>query len=221
MIESYIMGMKFGDSDKNRMENVKEYIESGILELYVLGVTTDKENEEVEKIASSSYEIRKEIEDISIAIEAYARGNAIAPAPTIRPFLMAVIDYTERLKNGEQPSFPPILNKDSKIADYEEWISQADSKFPQDFKDFHAKIIGYTPEVTTAIVWIKDMAPQEVHDREFEKFLILEGTCTITIEEDAYHLVTGDVLSIPLYKKHDVKITSAIPCKVILQRVAA
>jgi len=219
-IGSYIMGMKFGDGDK-KMENVKEYIESGILELYVLGVTTARENEEIEKIASSSSEIRKEIEDISVAIEAYAHENAIAPATTIRPFLMAVIDYTERLKGGEQPSSPPVINKDSKIADYKEWISRADIKLPEDFKDFHAKIIGYTPEVTTAIIWIKDMAPQEVHDHEFEKFLILEGTCTITIEEDAYHLAAGDVLSIPLYKKHDVKITSSIPCKAILQRVAA
>jgi mannose-6-phosphate isomerase-like protein (cupin superfamily) len=60
-----------------------------------------------------------------------------------------------------------------------------------------------------------------VHDNEFEKFLILEGSCTITIEEEAHHLVPGDYLAIPLHKSHQVTITSEIPCKIILQRVAA
>ena len=203
------------------MENIKDYIESGILELYVLGVTNKKENEEIEKLASSNIEIREEIKHISTAIEDYAKQKAVAPDPTIKPFLMAMIDYTERLKNGEQPSFPPVLNETSKISDYDQWINRTDIKLPENFKDFHAKIIGYTPKVTTAIIWIKDMAPQEVHQHEFEKFLILEGTCNITIADEVHSLKAGDFLSIPLYKKHDVRITSSIPCKAILQRIAA
>ena len=92
---------------------------------------------------------------------------------------------------------------------------------PESFEDFHIKIIGHTSEVTTAIIWIKHMAPQEVHKDELERFLILEGTCELTIEDEVYNLKAGDYLAIPLYKKHDLKITSAIPCKAILQRIAA
>ncbi len=203
------------------MENIKEYIESGILELYVFGVTNKKENEEIAKIALSHIEVREEINNISAAIEEYAKQNAVDLDPTIKPFLMAMIDYTERLKNGESPSFPPVLNENSKISDYDQWINRKDIKLPENFKDFHATIIGYTPEVTTAIIWIKYMAPEEVHQHEFEKFLILEGTCNITIADEVHTLKAGDFLSIPLYKKHDVKITSSIPCKAILQRIAA
>ena len=203
------------------MQNIKDYIASGILELYVLGVTGKKENEEIEGMALLHPEVREEIENISTAIETYTSQIAIAPDPNIKPFLMATIDYTERLKNGEQPGFPPILNEDSSISDYAEWINRPDIKLPENFKDLHAKIIGYTPEVTTAIIWIKDMAPQEVHHNEFEKFLILEGTCDITIDNKIHSLKPGDYLSIPLYKKHDVKITSSFPCKIILQRIAA
>lgn len=203
------------------MENIQDYIGSGILELYVLGVTSKKENEEIETLASSHIEIYAEIEEIKNAIEDYAKQNAVAPDPTIKPFLMAVIDYTERLKNGEQPSFPPVLNENSMISDFDQWVSSTNITLPENFKDFHAKIIGYTPEVTTAIIWIKDIAPQEVHDHEFEKFLILEGTCDITIAGEVHSLKAGDYLAIPLYKKHDVKITSSIPCKAILQRIAA
>lgn len=60
-----------------------------------------------------------------------------------------------------------------------------------------------------------------MHINELEKFLILEGTCDITIEDEVYSLKAGDFLSIPLYKKHDVRITSLNPCKAILQRLAA
>ena len=203
------------------MQNIQDYIASGILELYVLGVTDKKENEEIERMALSHIEVREEIENISDAIESYTMQNAAAPDPTIKPFLMATIDYTERLKNGEEPSFPPVLNEDSKIADYDQWINKSYMSLPKNFSDFHAKIIGYTPQVTTAIIWIKDMAPQEIHQHEYEKFLILEGTCDITIDNKIHSLKPGDYLSIPLYKKHDVRITSSYPCKIILQRIAA
>lgn len=203
------------------MLNLKEYIDSGILELYVLGVTDTKENKQIEKLCSTHFEIREEIKNITAALENYAMQNAVAPDPTIKPFLMATIDYHERMKNGEEPSFPPVLNERSTISDYEQWINRKDIKLPENFKDFHAKIIGLTPKVTTAIIWIKDMAPEEMHTNEIEKFLILEGTCDVNVENETYSYQPGDYFSIPLYKKHDVRITSSIPCKAILQRIAA
>ena len=45
--------------------NIREYIESGILELYVFGKLTDEEHKEVNEIASQNEEVRDEI----IAIE--------------------------------------------------------------------------------------------------------------------------------------------------------
>ena len=65
------------------------------------------------------------------------------------------------------------------------------------------------------------MAPQEVHDNEYKKFLIVEGTCDIVIGENAHSLVPGDVLEIPLHTTHFGRVTSSMPCKVILQRIAA
>jgi mannose-6-phosphate isomerase-like protein (cupin superfamily) len=203
------------------MKNIKKYIDSGILEAYVMGTTSPVEASEVEQLIEEFQEIREEIQSISEALEIYAQAHVIAPDPTIRPFLMATIDFTERMKKGEQPASPPLLHEGSKVSDYNEWLNREDMILPEDFSDLHAKIIGYTPGALTAIVWIKDIAPQEVHEHELEKFLIVEGTCNITIGGDIHQLVAGDYLSIPLYKNHDVKVTSAIPCKVILQRVAA
>jgi mannose-6-phosphate isomerase-like protein (cupin superfamily) len=197
-----------------------EYMGSGLLELYVLGATSPAESTEVELMAATDPAIRLEIEAIEEALEAYAMEHAAAPNPVIKPFLLATIDYTERLKGGEPITMPPVLNKNSIIEDYSPWLNRSDLLVPGDNAIF-AKIIGYTPEVVTAIVWIKEYAPHEIHDHEFEKFLIVEGTCDIVVGDEVYALVPGDYFAIPLHKNHQVKVTSTIPCKVILQRIAA
>jgi len=203
------------------MKVLKEYIESGILESYVLGTTNAEESVEVEEMAAAYEEIRTEINLISESLEMYAQLNAIQPSVTIRPFLLASINYTERLKNGELVTVPPVLQKGSVIADYNDWLKAEDAVLPDDFDNLHARIIGYTPEAVTAIVWIKDFSPPEVHTNELEKFLIVEGNCNITIGEKVHRLMPGDMLSIPLYISHHVKVTSETPCKIILQRIAA
>ena len=52
--------------------NTKEYIESGIIESYVLGVTTVGESAEVEQLALEYPEIQAEIESVSNTFENYA-----------------------------------------------------------------------------------------------------------------------------------------------------
>ncbi|MDO9000062.1 MAG: cupin domain-containing protein [Bacteroidota bacterium] len=201
--------------------NVSDYIQSGILEMYLLGITSSAETTEVEEMANKYPMIRAEIDALSKDIELYASFHAVNPSPTIKPFLMASIDYSERIKNGETPSFPPMLNINSKVEDFGEWLNRKDIVLPDDFTDFYAKIIGHTQQMVTAVVWIGKMAPEEIHDDEHEKFLILEGTCDIIVENNVHHLKAGDFFEIPLHKTHTVKITSDVPCKTILQRMAA
>ncbi len=202
------------------MLSSKEYIESGILELYILGITSEDETKDVEMMASSDPAVKQEIVLIRESLESYTIANAIDPNPIIRPFLLATIDYTERLKNGEPISVPPLLNESSQIAHFESWLNRSDM-VASDTDSLFAKIIGYTPEAITAIVWLKDYAPHEVHDNEYERFLVVEGTCDIIVEDQVNQLVPGDYFAIPLHKNHLIKVTSSIPCKVILQRVAA
>lgn len=203
------------------MKNLKSFMESGILECYVLGNSTPQEIELVEQMAISFNEVAEEIDLIGEALEMYALSNAVTPDANVKPFLLATIDYTHRLTNGEEPSFPPLLKDGSAISDFSPWLERDDMVLPPGFTDLHARIIGYSSNVITAITWIKDMAPQEVHDNEYEKFLIVEGTCNIIVEARVYSLVPGDYFAIPLHKKHQVMVTSSIPCKVILQRLAA
>ena len=202
------------------MTTAKDYINSGILEQYVLGCTSLAETTEIALMAAEYTAIKMEIASIEKSLEAYAIAHAVKPNPVIKPFLLAVVDYTERMKNGEPVTSPPVLHESSSIEDYAPWLNRSDMIRP-DNEDIFAKIIGYTPEVVTAIVWIKEYAPQEVHDHEFEKFLIVEGSCNIIVEDKVYSLIPGDYFAIPLHKNHLVKVTSITPCKVILQRIAA
>jgi len=203
------------------MDTVNDYINSGILEMYVMGMTSAEETAQVNEMALKHSEIRNEIEEISKALEIDSSKKTNGPSDTIKPYLMAVIDYTERLKGGEPMTFPPLLNKDSKVIDFQEWTSRPDMVLPDDFDNMYAKLIGHTPEATTAISWIKTHTPFEIHTNEYERFLILEGSCDITIGDEVHHLVTGDFIAIPLHIGHSLVVTSSVPCKVILQRVAA
>lgn len=62
------------------MEEVKAYIESGILELYVLGQLSAKECTEVEVMAAKHPEVKAEITAIELAMEAFALEHAISPS---------------------------------------------------------------------------------------------------------------------------------------------
>lgn len=203
------------------MSEVSKFIESGILEMYVLGQATPEEASQVEAMASIYSEIGREIDSISNALEQYAKANAVEPDPTFGPLLMATIDYMERIKHGEQPAFPPELHKGSNVEDYSEWLERNDLQLNEPLEFAKAHIIGYTPQITTAIVWLKDGAPAEVHNDQIEKFLIVEGSCEINVEGEVHTMTPGGVLMIPLHKSHYVKVTSSIPCKIVLQRVAA
>lgn len=61
--------------------DLKTYIESGILELYVLGQLSSEEEKEVQDMQAKHVEIQREIHEISLGLEKYGQINAIkAPA---------------------------------------------------------------------------------------------------------------------------------------------
>ena len=195
-------------------------MESGILEQYVLGCTSPGETREIELLAAADPATRMEITAISEALMAYAMDHAIEPGPLVKPLLLATIDYTERIKNGEPVTVPPVLNEHSTIEQYAGWLNRDDMVYHGP-ENIYAKIIGHTAAATTAIIWLKEDAPEEVHDHEIERFLVVEGSCNIMVGDEVNELMPGDYFAIPLYKTHRVKVTSTFPCKIILQRTAA
>lgn len=69
--------------------NTKEYIESGIIESYVLGVTTVGESTEVEQMALEYSEIQTEIESVSNTFESYVLQYEKEPPAFLRDKIKA------------------------------------------------------------------------------------------------------------------------------------
>jgi mannose-6-phosphate isomerase-like protein (cupin superfamily) len=203
------------------MKGLNEYLNSGILELYVLGLTSEEENKDVQQMIHQYPELNTELDAITQALILKAEEGVKPLNSTIKPMILAVIDYTERLKKGEKPTTPPIINETSSISDYSTWLNRQDMTLKEDVNDIEVKLINYQPKLMTAIVWIKHEAPYEIHTDVYEKFLVIEGSCDIVTDKGVHSLVAGQCLTLPLNLGHSVKVTSDIPCKVILQRVAA
>lgn len=89
------------------MEEVKAYIESGILELYVLGQLNDQEQREVEAMAAKYPEVKQEITAIEIAMEQYALAQSIEPSSGLDQKIMQEIDKQEASKIVEVILLPP------------------------------------------------------------------------------------------------------------------
>lgn len=66
------------------MEDIKAYIESGILELYVLGDVSREEKLEVEAMAAKHPAIKAELEAIEKSLQSYAEANAVEPAEELK-----------------------------------------------------------------------------------------------------------------------------------------
>jgi anti-sigma-K factor RskA len=66
------------------VEDIKAYIESGILELYVMGDLTPDERRQVEAMASAHPVVKAELAEIERSMEAYALENAIEPNEALR-----------------------------------------------------------------------------------------------------------------------------------------
>lgn len=63
----------------NKIMNIQEYIASGVLESYVLGLASEKEVAEVEQLVLQYPEIKAELRAIEGALESYAFANAQTP----------------------------------------------------------------------------------------------------------------------------------------------
>jgi len=64
--------------------NVQEYISSGIVESYVLGLASDEERKEFEQQCQQYPEVMKARSDFELALEKQAMQNAIVPDPAVK-----------------------------------------------------------------------------------------------------------------------------------------
>lgn len=88
--------------------NLDDYIKSGILEQYCLGLTSEEENQKVEALAEKYPAIRKNLDEVCKGVEAYARAHATPPPKHLKT---RVVKGVEReIEKSTSPSIAPQRN---------------------------------------------------------------------------------------------------------------
>ena len=75
--------------------NIQEYIDSGILDTYVLGATSDQERREVDCLSSIYPEIQQEIDRLTDTLEEYALLYSVEPPADLKTQIMAQLEFGE------------------------------------------------------------------------------------------------------------------------------
>ena len=87
--------------------NIKEYIESGILEAYVLGALTDSERAQVEADMAMYPELAGEVEAIERTMMHLADEQAVPPPAFMQEQIWAALDKNESATTGDVFNAPP------------------------------------------------------------------------------------------------------------------
>lgn len=188
-----------------------------LIERYVLGELPAQESRALEAAASADASLRARIDELQGGLERLALLNAVPPPAGLKQRVLGAVERQIR----ESADRPPVIHPASRLADFAPWIDRPDMVRPSDAGDIFFIPFASNSDGETALVWLVSGSPEETHTDRIEKFLIVEGSCHILFGNTVHALRAGDVFSIPLHTPHTVKVTSAIPCKIILQRIAA
>lgn len=184
--------------------NVQEYIASGILQEYCLGLLTEEEKTNVENNCRLYPVLKAELEACQAALDSYARQFTAPPDPGLKNTIWNLLENVNREETGLAAM--PVLNK---FADRQNWLRMVQPLLPEKLdQDLFVKVIRDDEQITQVILWSKVDYPEEVHDDLQECFLILEGECECFVGEEVFKLTAGGYFEIPLHVPHSVKILS-------------
>jgi len=196
--------------------DTKNYIESGILELYALNLLSETETAKVERLLSIDIELGEELERIYIVLESYAALHAIHPKEETHDELAEKLINLEKERLMDASDLP-LLNNYSDYRNWKQFVGRFE-EIPKIVDGKAIRVLTHTDKVTQLLVTLTADYEEEIHTHELESFLILSGRCLFNINGCATLLGQGDFMAIPLNEPHDVKLVSD-QVVAILQRV--
>jgi anti-sigma-K factor RskA len=99
------------------VEEIRAYIESGILELYVLGDLSPEEKLQVEAMAQQHPAVRAELQEVEQAIELYADVHNIEPDNNLRNrVLNSLVTNLADDRNFNKPAARSAVQPEAKLA---------------------------------------------------------------------------------------------------------
>lgn len=195
--------------------DLKAYIESGILELYVLNMLGESASEEVRELTLSYPELAIEMEAIEKALENYALANAIEPPVTMKAKIEQVLLETAR--NLKAAELGPITEE----SDQHKWYNLVVDHFPDAlYATNYSQLIIETNGLTQVLVVSELDIAEESHANEYESFLILKGKCRCTVDRHVFYLEPGGYTEIPLCTNHRVEVIEGPVMAIVQYRTA-
>jgi anti-sigma-K factor RskA len=123
------------------VEEIRSYIESGVLELYVLGDMSAEEKLQVESMAQKHPEVKAELEEIEKAMALYADVHDIEPAAELR----------DRILNSLLTNFGDDRNlKTIQHTDHDGGIGRNVRTIPSNNE---ATVVPMAPRATTSVFY--------------------------------------------------------------------
>lgn len=196
--------------------NAQEYIDSGLLQDYCLGMLSTDEMSEVDILSDMHPEVKMELQRIQARLEQYAEKHRVEPPEEMKDSIWATLRNINKEKEMD-PDDLPFINR---FTDHTHWVDFVQSKIPGEItEDRVVTVLQQNALVTQMLVISKTDFDNEEHEHELESFVILEGECECTVGDNVFRLGPGGFTEIPLYTPHAVRIVSPYVVA-ILQRVA-
>lgn len=185
--------------------NLKTYIESGVLELYVLALLSETEQKDVAKMLAAYPELHIEIDKIQASLENKALANAIQPSAQLKNRVLDSIENLQKEKLMDMNDLPLI----NKFSIHHHWLNLVGSFGRLELVDGrYIKVLRQDDSVTQLLIISETPIAEETHEEEYESFLILSGECKCTVAGVVSFMKPGDFMEIPLFEPHHVELAS-------------
>ncbi len=195
--------------------NVQDYIESGVLQDYCLGMLSEEEMQQVDMHAKNYTEVQEEIAANFQALEWYAIKSGKSLPANAKLKIFTGIDNIIKEEKAELNNLP-LLNK---YTDHTNWLKAVKPLLPKILgEEIFVHVLRDDEKVLQMLIWSKVDYPDEVHNDVKESFIILEGECKCYIGDDIIELGPGGFFEIPMFTHHDVKVTKG-PVLAVVQRL--
>ena len=181
--------------------NLQDYINSGVLEQYCLGLLDSDEANQVVSYCLKYPRLRDELNSIEVAIEKMAIEKATDPPPQLKDKILARLGFV-----GNHVLDINNLPPTDAYSNYLSWLQAVEHLLPTEpFEGLNIQVLQQNDKIAQMLVVAKVNVPDESHDNYAESFFILKGKCSCTIDGKEVFLNAGDFLEIPLYAEHDIK----------------
>ncbi|WP_173088434.1 cupin domain-containing protein [Pedobacter foliorum] len=196
--------------------NLQTYIESGILELYILNLLDESERLMVQSMVLKNPQLKMEIQEIERALENYAFEYAVEPSVGLKEKIEQKL-VTLAADNAIQDKLILI----DEYSDLQSWLDSVTRRFPEALHaENFCELIGQESGLKQMLVVSTFDIEEESHEQEYESFLILRGKCRCTVDGNIFFLEAGGFTQIPLKVNHKVEVIDG-PVMAVVQYTAA